>query len=272
MIAMLVSTVGNTSAGAQGKTPDSLVALREFAQLGQMYHHPSVRLVIHMEQISNLPTATADSLETDMDLYYGAPDFYMQAEGLEEISNDSVVVMVNKPAKRMMVYPHNHQVGSSIEKTISMFMPDSSIQALSRRYSSELENAGEGKRQLTLTSRELVYGTDIPRETVRVIYHPSSHELAEFKQIKTSLVPVDSSVFGGLQKEQAYNGKLVTSSTNKGKLFFVAKELTITCRFDKIDYGLKHSPVTEGDRVEKMADGKYRPAKGFEDYVLTNQL
>ena len=269
---MLISIVGITAARAQGKVPDSLAALREFAKLGQMYHHPSVRLMIHMEQRSNLPSEMANNIQTDMDLYYGKPDFYMQAEGLEQISNDSVVVMVNKPAKRMMVSRHDRQVSSSIERTISMFMPDSSIQALSNRYSSQIGDAGGGKKQLTLTSRELVYGTGIPRETVRIIYHPSSYVLEEFKQIKTSLVPVDSAVFEQLQKEQAFHGKMITSSTGKGKLFFTSKELTITCRFDKVEYELRRPPVTEGDRVEKMADGSYRPAKGFEDYVLTNQL
>lgn len=272
IMGMLVSMVGITAAKAQRKDPDSLVALREFAQLGQMYHHPSVRLMIHMERTSNLPTATADSLQTDVDMYYGKPDFYMQAEGLEEISNDSVMVMVNKPAKRMIVSRHNHQVSSSIERTISMFMPDSSTQELAKRYSSAIENAGGGKKQLTLTSREFVYGTGIPRETVRVIYRHPSYELVEFKQIKTSLVPVDAAVFDSLQKEQAYHGKIVSSSINKGKLFFLAKELTITCRFDKIDYELKHPPVAERDRVEKTADGSYKPAKGFEEYVLTNQF
>ena len=126
--------------------------------------------------------------------------------------------------------------------------------------------------RLTLTSRELVHGTDRPREVVQVIYQSSSYELVEFRQIRTSLVPVDSAVFNQLEKEQAYNGKLVTSATGKGRLFFTTKELTTTCRFDKIDYALMHAPVTEGDRVEKMADGTYRPAKGFEDYVLTSQL
>lgn len=270
--AMLASMAGITGAKAQQKDADSLVALRDFARLGQMYHHPSVRLLIHMEQTSNLPTGRADSLQTDMDLYYGKPDFYMNAEGLEEVSNDSVVVMVNKSAKHMVVSRHDHQVSSSIEKTISMFMPDSSTRELAKRYSSAIENAGSGKKQLTLTSRAFVYGTRMPRETVRVIYRPSSYELIEFKQIKTSLVPVDATVFDSLQKVQAYPGKLVSGSTDKGKLFFLAKELTITCRFDKIDYELKHPPVTEGDRVEKMADGNYKPAKGFEEYVLTNQF
>ncbi|MBN9383770.1 MAG: hypothetical protein J0H74_23640 [Chitinophagaceae bacterium] len=272
MIGMLTSIVGITAVKAQQKDPDSLLALKEFAHLGQMYHHPSVRLMIHMEQTSNLPTRTTDSLQTDMDLYYGKPDFYMNAEGLEEISNDSVLVMVNRPAKRMIVSRHDHQVSSSIERTISMFVPDSSIQALAKRYNSTIENASGGKKQLTLTSRELVYGTDIPRETVRAIYSPSSYDLVEFKQIKTSLVPVDAAVFDSLQKEQAYRGKLVSSSTNKGKLFFLTKQLTIACRFDKIDYELKRPPVTEADRIERMADGNYKPAKGFEEYILTDQF
>lgn len=270
IIGAMASVVAANAAKAQQNTPDSLFAYREFARLGHMYRHPSVRLNVHLARTANPVTGSADTLQADMDLYYGKSDFYMSAEGLEEIRNDSVVVIVNNPTRRIMVYPNNHQAAPGIEKAISMFTPDSSLKALSNRYSSMLEGAGNGKKQITLTSRELVYGTAMPKEIVRIVYRESGYELVTFRQTKTSLVPLDAGVYRHLEHEPAYRGKLVSSTTAKGKLFFLAKEQTITCSFDKIDYEWKHPPVTERDRVEKTADGNYRPVKGFEDYILSN--
>lgn len=259
-------------AHAQQKSKDTLLALHEFAKLGELYKHPPVRLSIHLQNTAVPVTAASDTMQADMDLYYGKGDFYMQSEGLEEIVNDSMVIMINSQTKQIVLYPNNQQVMKKIEKTVSMFIPDSTIEALSNQYGSMITDEGENKKRIELKSRELVYGTTLLKESVTVFYHSSSHEPIEFNRTKVRLVPLDSTVYSSLQKDEQYKGQLVSASAVNGNLFFLAKALTTKCIFKKIDYAVKNAPVGEGDRIVKSGNGDYIPAKGFEEYVLSKQF
>jgi hypothetical protein len=257
---------------SQLKSRDSLSALHEFAKLGQLYKHPPVRLNIHLQNSASPVTTASDTMQADMDLYYGSGEFYMQAEGLEEIVNDSMVIAVNSQTKQIVMYTNSQQVVKSIDQSVSLFMPDSSLEILSKKYRSAIAEAGPGKKKIALKSRETLYGTLIPKESAEVIYRASSYEPDEFIQTKVRLVPVDSVVYHELEKDSAYLGKLVSTPSAGGNLFFLVKEVNTSCSFRKIDHQVQGPPVGERDRVVKTPNGAYTPAKGFEEYVLSKSF
>jgi len=258
-------------AGAQSGRGDSLAAFRPLAAMARLYQHPGVQLDLHLRQEARPVTNASDTLEADMEIYYGKPNEYVRAEGLEEIVNDSVVLLVNTPARRMLRFHNTPEVRKSLDRSSFLWMPDSSLAELSKRYKATLTEAGEGKNKLVLISREIVYGTELPRETVEVVYQVSGNEPVQCTQTRVSLVPVDSSVYAELQKQEEYTGKLLTVSGQRGRLFFIVKELSIVCDFRKIDFAARRPPVREGDRVILTSEGGYRPVQGFEDYLLTQE-
>jgi hypothetical protein len=257
---------------AQHKTNDSLFALREFVQLRQIYIHLPVELNIHVQNSANPITNAGDSLRADMDVYYDHHNFYMKSEGLEEIVNDSLIVMVNNPAKNVLLYPNNQEIIVNMEKSAMPIMPDSSIEALAKKYASSVSTLSQDQKRIELKSREIVYGTALPRESIIIIYRGSSFQPIEFRRTKTLLLPMDSATYNSLMKDPAYDGKLVSTSVSQGNLFFLVKELTTSYRFDKINYGVQSPPVTENNRVIKGPNGDYIVAKGFEEYVLSKEF
>lgn len=260
------------SSNAQGQTGESLLAIHQFVQLRQIYNRLPVELKIHIQNSSVPLTGTADSLQTDMDFYYDARTFYMKAEGLEEIVNDSLMIMVNNPAKTVLLYRSNRGIIANMEKSVTRIMPDSSIDALAKKYASSIFSFGEDKNRIELRSREKVYGTAFPKESVVVTYRVSAHQPIEFRRTKALLVPVDSIAYNGLMSDPAFDGKLISTTTSLGNVFFIVKEVTTSFRFDKIDYGVKLPPVRENDRVTMQPNGEYVMAKGFEDYTLTKEF
>jgi len=250
---------------------DDMKALRSFAQLGQLYKRMPVQLNIHIQNTASLVVKPSDTMQADMQLYYSAMHFYMQAEGLEEIVNDSMIIMVNSQTKQIILYPNNQQVIKSIEKSVAMFMPDSSVERMAANYHATAQDMGHKKIKIELKNKANVYGTDMPRDIIRLIYQQDTYEPVEFVQKRTSLLPVDSAIFKGMKNDPAYNGKLVTSPAAKGELYFLVKELTTTFSFNKITHGITQPPAREQDRIIKGVDGNYQPAKGYEEYQLKKQ-
>ncbi|HVM86672.1 MAG TPA: hypothetical protein VMT76_00695 [Puia sp.] len=269
---IIIMTLLTKFSNAQLQAGDSLQAIREFVQLRQMYNHLPVELQIHVQNSSVPFSNAADTLKTDMDVYYDDRSFYLKAEGLEEIVNDSLMIMVNNPAKTVLLYHNNQDIISNMEKSVMAIMPDSSIDALAKKYASSISPDGKDKNRIELKSRMKVYGTAFPKESVVVSYRVSIHQPIEFSRTKTLLAPVDSISYHGLMKDPAFDGKLVSASTSAGNVFFIVKEVTTSFRFDKIDHDVKLPPVTGNERVTRQANGEYVMAKGFEDYTLTKEF
>lgn len=261
-----------TGSYAQHEVGDSLFALNEFNQLRQIYNQLPVELKIHIKNSSSRVTEPTDSMEADMEVYYDYHSFYMKAEGLEEIVNDSLIIMVNNPAKSILLYRNNQDIVNSFEKSLVRIIPDSSIDLLAKKYGSSVYASGKDQNKIELKSREVVYGTAFPKESISVTYRISSHQPVEFKRTRTLLGPVDSASYNGLIKDPAYDGMLVATSTSQGDVFFFVKELTTSFRFDKIDYNVKFPPVKEEERVIKQPDGGYAMAKGFQEYVVKKEF
>jgi hypothetical protein len=268
---LLGALLGGGATWAQSGRSDSLAAFRPLAAMARLYQHSTVLLDLHLRQDARPVTNASDTLETDMEVYYGKPDEYVRAEGLEEIVNDSVVLLVNSPAKRMLRFNNTPEVQRKLNRSAFLWMPDSSLAELSKRYKAMLTEAGEGKNKLVLIHREVVYGTQLPREVIEIIYRSPNSEPVQCTHTRVSLVPVDSSVYIELQKQERYKGSLLTISVQRGRLFFIVKELTTVCYFRKVELAVKRPPVREGDRVVSTSEGGYRPAQGFEDYLLTQE-
>jgi hypothetical protein len=269
---LLVLVAITTGSFAQHKSTDSLLAFQEIARVRQIFSHLPVQLNIHIENTAEPVTNPNDTINSDISLYYGKPGFYMQTDGLEEIANDSFIVMVNNQAKQILLYQNNRQIMQKMESGFSTILPDSSQQYLSKTYSSDIQDMDAGRKKIVLRSREVISGTNFPKETVTLLYQPASYEGTELNQVKLKLLPVDSAVYASLVNNKEYEGKLLKSSSKMGDVFFMVKKQNTTYKFKNIDYKVQSPPVKPEDRIQKAGNGNYIPAKGFEEYVLSKEF
>jgi hypothetical protein len=275
MLKNILTVMGLLWAGWAAAQPvqggDSLAAFRPFAAIGRLYQRPAVQLTMHLRREAVPVTSASDTLQADVELYYGKPNEYVRTEGLEEIVNDSVVLLVNTPARRMMRYRNTPAIRQSLERGAMPWMPDSSLAALAKRYRATVTAGDSGVSKTELISREVVGGTQEPKEKIVLLYRTATSEPVQCTETRVSLVPVDSLVYTQLQQQAAYTGRLLTSSGKRGRIYLIVKEVSTECSFRKVDLGVKRPPVSEGDRLVLMAGGGYKPAKGYEDYLLTQE-
>jgi len=254
------------------KKVDNERVYREFIKIGDWYNQVPFQMKLQLITRINPAAAEQDSVATEMTLFYGKSEFYMQAEGMEQIVNDSMVVLVNNEAKMIKLFPNNKEFQLNLEKTSMMFTPDSSFKSLIEKYTASSTQVEDNIGQIILRSRENVFGTDVPRELIKVRFIEQTRQPITFDQSKASLIPIDTTVFNRLSKEEKYTGKLVSTTKNGVSLYFMLKQQQTFCRFEKISRDVYSSPVKQEDRIVKSENGEYRPVKEFEGYLLSKEF
>jgi len=268
VIGLLILMVVTNRANSQ----DSLAAFHEFAKLRQIYGHVPVQVEIDI-RISATPfTNPQDTLGSTISFYVGLKGMYLEAEGLEEIVNDSLVIVVNNPARQITIFPNSPEAMQKMRQSSSMFLPDSSVGILAEKYTSSAQDIDGNKSKITFQSRETLHGSKQSKEIISATFQKSSYQPVEIEQVKMKPVLIDSVFYARFVSDKMYDGKLNKAVTGKGNLFFLTKELKTTYRFRKIDYAVPNPPARQQDRVNVDENGNYTPAKGYEEYLLSKEF
>jgi hypothetical protein len=267
-VVLLLTTTANAQRSKE--RADTLTVYREFAALGQWYLQQPLQMNIHVGYRST-PDTGQDSVETNMQVYYGKSDFYLQAEGMEQIANDSVIVLVNNETKMINLYPNNGESFKKFREAMALLAPDSSLQKLAQQYVAGINEERQGESKITLQSRNKVSGTDLVKEVVSITFDAATHQPLAYYHINRSLVPVDSIAYSRLAENSAYAGRLINTKVNEYNVFLVVKELITDCRFTNISHGQQAPPAREHNRVLRGENGEYLAAKGFEHYLVTTE-
>ena len=271
VIILLLVTVSATAQRKNKREKGNEAALREFVRLGKWNSQWPVQINLHITHHVTPTVSASDSAATDMILYYDPHTYYMQAEGMEQIANDSVLVMVNNTARMINVFPNKGLLSYNRGNNMASFMPDTSLEKLSQRFIATVQEEVRSGRRIILQSRDRINGTGFEKEMVDVSYNPGNYHPLHYKQIRRSVVPIDSATYFEMTKDAAWKERLITANVKTGFLFFVVKEQVTECRFVNIDHEQKSPPVQEHQRVVKAVNGEYKAAKGYEAYLINQE-
>jgi hypothetical protein len=270
-MAVLLLVTATATAQRNKRGASNAAVIQEFARLGKWNNHWPVQINLHITNHVTPAALANDSANTDMVLYYDPHAFYMQVEGMEQIANDSVLIMVNNAAHMIRVFPDKGLLSYKQENKLASFLPDTSVESLSKHFIATQQEEGRSDKRIILQSRDRISGTELEKEMIDVVYNAGNYQPVQYKQIKRSVVPVDSLTYIGLEKDVAWKGRLITTNYKGDQLFFAVKEQATECHFTSIDYTQKTTPVGEHDRVVKTAGGEYLPAKGYEPYNVSQE-
>lgn len=251
---------------------DTLVVYRKFASLNETYRNLPLLLKVAVTKKSVLPGNNSDSSSSEMTLYYGEHDFYMKGEGMEQLATDSLIVLVDNNAKMIRLFPGTGSLRLSLEKSLSMMLPDSSIQNLAGLYEGKTSQSGNGTGLIEMNSRERLKSSGLPKNSVTVIFNEAQNQMLRYTEVKRSLMPVDAETYRMLRQDSSTVGKLFDVISNSSHLYFVHKEELTICNFLKMDHNPGQSPVRQEGRIIKNAAGEYVPAKNYEDYMLSKEF
>jgi len=251
---------------------DSLKAFREFAGIGAFYNHLPFDLKVQIKKTTNSMMVEADTLQSDLRLYTDSHEFYMESDGIKEMGNDSLLVMINSNTKQILLYPNRKKMTGNWISSRMALISDSSIDLLAGKYRARILNLGDNLNRIEIKTRRMILATTIPREMITIDYRPLTHEPRWMQQTRFTLLPLDSSSYIQLKANASFAGKLIDTLTKKRRSFFAIREVSTTYRFIEINFSVHEPPLQLNDILRKKEDGEYVVTGKYEDYTLSTEL
>jgi len=246
--------------------PDSIAAITEFMQVCHSYKRLPLQLGVTITGSANLITAPQDTLSLQAAFYLDEHGSYVRMGETEQVVNDSLLLLVSHQAHQMLLYANHSSLAGQLQKYMGFNLGDSSLAGFAGRYAIAVGPRKEKNSCYNISSRALLTGTALPRESIQVLYDPVSKEPVEFVQCRRSLVAADSADYAGLSVMPEWKGRLVKASGNG---WWLVKEAITVFAYTTIAHKKNTPlPVRIGDRVLATAPGVYTPVKQYEHFVL----
>jgi hypothetical protein len=265
MLRLLSLLLSALPATMQAQQPDSLAASREFMQVCHSYKRLPLQLDVSISSSANLVTAAKDTLSLRAAFYMDEHGSYTRMGEMEQVANDSLLLLVSHGAHQMLLYANHSSLAHQLQSYMGLNLDDSSLAGFAGRYTVAAGPAKEKHHSYSCTSRALLAGTALPRETIQVLFDPGTQEPVEFAQRKRSLVAIDSADYAGFSVLPEWKGRLAKLANG----WWAVKEVSTVYRYAAITHKKNLPlPVRITDRVLATAPGVYAPVKQYQQFVL----
>lgn len=264
---LIILSASNGAFAQKGKKGKQKEIYTEFQEVSLWYKKLPFLAELKFQQRSLPETMSEDNLETVMNLYYGVSEYYMMAEGIEQIANDSLMVLVNQDAKMITVYPRTKSVRNRLEQSGLMIADDSTKKAILSKFDMSSVDSGD-LRRIHFISREKMNNSKWPKEELTIHFNPGTKTPVLFEQVKRVLVPIDSADYETLKSDKEYLDRCLKITVENTNLFFVIRDHLTNCEYKSIIHDMVKMPMKITDRVIQQPDGTFRSAKGFEEYAV----
>ncbi|MFP5041656.1 hypothetical protein [Parasediminibacterium sp. JCM 36343] len=261
---MLVLLVVSLMAGmGQLFGQDSTAVARQFMEICNQFQHSPLQATVGITSSTNYFTGPSDTAHATMEMAIDGNRAYLRMGPIEQLSDDSVLLLVNHASRQMTLYPNKGATKQQVYMK-GITWQDSSVQKFMATYTAE--QSGQGS--IVVGSRNLVKGTAYPTESMAVRFDQKKREPQELVQVKRKWVAVDSATYGKLSGIQEWEGKLKAVPP---AIFYALKEQKVVYAYK---VGHKTGVVTAaiGQRVQKDATGNFTPCKGYEGFRVVSKL
>jgi hypothetical protein len=249
---------------------DTLASMRQFLRVCNDYKRLPVQLEVEIRGSSNLVLAATDTARMTARFILCNKGSYISMDGLEQLANDSLMLVVNPATKRMQLYPNRQSVAVRMQQLRGRQLRDSSVAQLAAKYIISSQKQGRDTALIRLGSRTCLPHTTFPLQELQVDYDPVTQRPFAVSQLERSLVSVSDSLFRAAAARPEWTGKTVSVHDSN---FYLVREQTQVFYFQRIDHqAATDPPVRISDRITADLTGGYRPVKDFAAFRLTQQV
>jgi hypothetical protein len=259
LLCVFISVAAYSQKKKKTKVADELQVIKEFIATCNGYKKLPLHVEVEQENTAFFPASDEDTMRLNAEFTFTSTGSYVRYGNIEQISDDSLMLVVSNDQRVMMLYPHAQNIEQLLTSLTGSFAADSSLKKLYELYSSQFLAAEGEKTVIELKSRMPLPGTDQVKEIIKVKYKSQNKEPDEIIYLRRTLVPVDSVEFASLGDK----------AIKKGGGWFLVNERVRTYRFKKISHEATISlPVNIAQRIKKVS-GEYVAAKGYEGYYIS---
>jgi len=205
----------------------------------------------------------SDSASTKAEFYVTDNNSYTRFGEMEQLVSDSIALLISDKLQRIFVYKDARGITDQMKKMMSLSLPDSSVLHIAGKFSINKSIAGDST-SLRLQSRSTIYSTSLPKEIISITYNGDTKQPYRVEQVRRELIRLDDN-----SADSTNIPRNITIVRNDNGVFAV-QERKMVFSYALIEYGktLK-TPVIIADRIVKNESGEFVPAKGYENYTVT---
>lgn len=249
---------------------DTLAEMRRFMTVCNSYKQLPVQVNVVIDRYASMATHTGDSSRMEAFFSLRPEGAYMRMEGVEQLVNDSLMLVVNTTTRRMVLYTHHQSVKGRLQDYLGMQLADSTVTFLAGKYRCFSFKGPGDTSVIEMRSRVLLAQTTFPREEVKLSFDAKTDQPFAVRQLKRSLVMVSKEVYHSVAGLPEWEGKALST---RDSLFFLVKEQVMVFHFQQISHDPGGNlPVRVSDRIAAELPGRYRPVTGYAGYVLNQQF
>lgn len=252
---------------ARSKVADTLDVFRKVIEVSNVYKQLPLQLEMELNNSTNFVTGEADSAHIQASFYMQPGLSYIRFGEAEQLVNDSMTLVVSDKLQRMVLYSHAQPILQQMQAITGLQGSDSSLLQMAARFTAQYASSAENVTAIILTSRNVLYGTTEPKESVEFQYNAATKEPLKVITVKRSLLPLTNEDDSTLRGQGNLSDKLIAI---EGKGRFLVKEQVGTFVYKKIGHNAGIVlPATISDRIVKNDHGEYTPVKAYEGYAVT---
>lgn len=252
---------------ARNKAVDTLDVYRKITEVSNVFRQLPLQLEMELINSTNFVTAEADSAHIQGSFYMQPGLSYIRFGEAEQLVNDSMTLVVSDKLQRMVLYTHARPILQQMQAITGLQGTDSSLLQMAARFTAQYALPAENVTSIILTSRNVLYGTTQPKESVEFQYNAATKEPLKVTTVKRSLLPLTDEDDSTIRVQGNLSDKLIAI---EGKGRFLVKEQVGTFVYKKIGHSAgKVLPATLADRIVKNDQGDYTPVKAYEGYAVT---
>jgi hypothetical protein len=249
---------------------DTLAGIRLFMRVCNAYKQLPVQLDLDIRHSANIVSRPDDTAHTSARFYLQQRGSYIEMENMEQVVNDSLMLLVSRPARRMILYAHRESVANQLSQYMGLGLQDSSLAKVAGKFTLVSSVSAGDTASLDLVSRVSLYSNLPAVEEITVNYDPVTARPYQVTDTRRKLVMVEKSLYKAYSDRPEWTGKTLSIGDSS---FFLVKEVASVYSYSKITHDQKADlPVLIGDRVVADDQGRYRPVKSYADYLLTQQF
>lgn len=259
---------------AFAQTSDSLQLFREFIAVSNSYKQLPLQMSMNFTQYANYPKAANDTgTTTHGEFYINSGGAYISFGRVEQVVNDSLVLVIMKDIKQMTLSANSTPVSAWLNAMIAQPLQDTSALKFAAVYTVKMNKAAGGANEITIASRELLEGAGLPLVGISVLYNTSSKLPEKVVTVRRGLTKIPA----GGDKDNANKTAVVTrpekTITIAGKGDFIVKEERAEIVYNKITHAENvQLPVTITDRVVQVHEKNFEPVKAYQNYHLSQDI
>lgn len=245
---------------------DSLAALRLYLTVCNSYKRVPAQVDIDIRNSCNYFLEPGDTTHATARFSLRSDGTYMGFGEVEQIADDSLLLLVNKRLKKMLLYGHHRSVSEQLLANMGIRYPDSSLTRMAAKYKVEMMISKGDSAGIRVTGRVMLKYGDFPREDVTVRYNPSTLDPYEVRQVKRELVPLTVDQYHELAtRPDEDRTRLIRTDSS----FYLVRELVTVYRYDHIAHQQDAAlPARVSDRVRKDDQGNFTPVDSYEGYTV----